>query len=218
MTVQDAAGHVATTDNTTLVSLAIGTNPGSATLAGGGAVNVVAGVATFPAVSVSKIGIGYTLNALSTGLTSTTSTTFNVTIGAASKLAFSRQPSATANSGSAFSVQPTVTVQDAYGNTVTSGSYSVTLTSSGGTFSCSGNPRTTSSGVATFSSCKITGAGTYTLTAASSEAAAGPPSGSIGAPASLCSTFGSADFIRVPLPAARTMARAEGCVMPRSGC
>ena len=165
VTVQDAAGHVATTDNSTTVTLAIGTNPGSATLAGGGPVTVVGGVATFPAVTVSKIGTGYTLNALSTGLTSTTSTTFNVTIGAATRLAFTRQPSATAWSNTSFTVQPAVTVQDAYGNTVTSGSYSVTLTSSGGTLSCSGNPRTTSSGVATYSSCKITGQGTYTLTA-----------------------------------------------------
>jgi hypothetical protein len=36
---------------------------------------------------------------------------------------------------------------------------------------------------------------------------------SIGAPASLCSTFGTADFMRVPLPAARTMASAGASVM-----
>jgi hypothetical protein len=163
--VQDAAGHVATTDTTTTVTLTIGTNPGSATLAGGGPVTVVAGVATFPAVSVSKTGTGYTLNALSAGLTSTTSTSFNVTVGAASKLAFTQQPPATAWTGSSFTVQPSVAVQDAYGNTMTSGSYSVALTSSGGALSCSNNARTTSSGVATFSNCKITAPGTYTLTA-----------------------------------------------------
>lgn len=163
--VQDAAGHVATADSTTTITLAIGTNPGGATLSGGGPVTVVAGVATFPAVSLSKVGTGYTLNALSTGLTSTTSTTFTVTVGAAARLAFTRQPSATAYSGSAFAVQPIVTVQDAYGNTVTAGSHSVRLTPSGGTLACTANPKTTSSGTVTFANCRITGSGTYTLTA-----------------------------------------------------
>ncbi len=163
--VQDAAGHVATTDSSTTITLTIGTNPGGATIAGGGPVTVTAGVATFSNVALDKAGTGYTLNALSAGLTSTTSAAFTISIGAAAKLAFTRQPSATAFSGSSFSTQPIVGVQDAYGNTVTSGSYSVKLTASGGTFSCSSNPKTTSSGSVTFSSCKITGSGTYTLTA-----------------------------------------------------
>ena len=37
---------------------------------------------------------------------------------------------------------------------------------------------------------------------------------SSGAPASACITFGVSDFILVPLPAARTMARTGVCVMP----
>src|SRR5205807_4267156 len=43
----------------------------------------VAGVATFSGLSVDKVGTGYTLTAAATGLTTGSSTVFNVTPGAA---------------------------------------------------------------------------------------------------------------------------------------
>jgi alpha-tubulin suppressor-like RCC1 family protein len=60
-----------------------------------------------------------------------------------------------------------VTVQDQYGNTVTTDSSNVTIAVTGGTPSvtCTANPKAASSGVATFAGCAITKAGTYTLTA-----------------------------------------------------
>jgi plastocyanin len=75
--VQDANGNTVT-GSTAAVTLALANNPSAATLDGGGPVNAVSGVATFPAVSVSQIGAGYSLTATSAGLTAITSNGFNV--------------------------------------------------------------------------------------------------------------------------------------------
>ncbi len=87
--------------------------------------------------------------------------------GLASKLGFTQQPSGSTG-GVAFATQPKVAVQDASGNTVTTASNSVTLaltTPAGATLSCTTNPLAASSGVASFASCKVNLANTYTLTA-----------------------------------------------------
>jgi hypothetical protein len=63
-------------------------------------------------------------------------------------------------------------VQDAGGNTVTTSSAPVTLTTpAGATLTCTTNPKSASSGVATFAGCKIDKVGTYTLTATSGSLA-----------------------------------------------
>ena len=92
-------------------------------------------------------------------------------VAAANKLAFTRQPS-NSTGGIAFGTQPKVTVQDAYGNTVTTDSSSVALTITGGTgttgagLTCTTNPQAASGGVSTFAGCQIDKSGTgYTLTA-----------------------------------------------------
>src|SRR5579863_8272515 len=54
---------------------------------------------------------------------------------------------------------------------------------------------------------------TTTISAGSSARSESRRERIIGRPAILCSTFGSNDFIRVPLPAARTMAAKRGSVM-----
>ena len=74
---QDASGNLGI-NFVGPVALALGTNPGAATLGGTTTVNAVAGVATFTNVSVSKAGTGYTLVASSTGLTAATSNPFTV--------------------------------------------------------------------------------------------------------------------------------------------
>src|SRR5205807_1063690 len=85
VTAQDASGNTATgfTGN---VTVAIGTNPGSGTLAGTATVAAIAGVATFANLSIDKTGTGYTLTA--TGAGSATSSAFNITAGTATQLAF----------------------------------------------------------------------------------------------------------------------------------
>src|SRR5205807_439849 len=76
VTAQDAQGNTATgfTGN---VTVAIGTSAGNGTLAGTKVVAAVAGVATFPGLSIDKVGTGYTLTA--TGAGSATSVAFNIT-------------------------------------------------------------------------------------------------------------------------------------------
>jgi hypothetical protein len=76
--VQDASGTTVTTSSAS-VTLALGANPGSATLIGTKTVDAVNGVATFSDLSLDKGANGYTLTAASTGLTGATSASFNIT-------------------------------------------------------------------------------------------------------------------------------------------
>src|SRR5437660_1744684 len=91
--VQDAQGNIVTTA-TTSITLAIGTNPASGTLAGTKIVAAVNGVATFSTLSLNMVGTGYTLTATATGLTSATSSAFNIGAGAPASFthAGSRRP------------------------------------------------------------------------------------------------------------------------------
>lgn len=68
--------RVVTATNT--VSLAIGTNPGGATLGGTTSQAASAGLATFSGLTLSAAGAGYTLAASSSGLTGVVSTPFTV--------------------------------------------------------------------------------------------------------------------------------------------
>src|SRR6266516_1000466 len=75
--VQDAQGNTVTTA-TTNITVAIGSNPASGTLAGTKTVAAVGGVATFATLSLNRAAAGYTLTASATGLTSATSSAFNI--------------------------------------------------------------------------------------------------------------------------------------------
>ncbi len=87
----------------------------------------------------------------------------------ATKLAFTRQPSAGAAASSDFARQPMVTVQNTLGGTVTNDSslvqLSITPPAGGATISCTANAMHAAHGVATFAGCDIDQTGTYTLTA-----------------------------------------------------
>ncbi|HEY3323559.1 MAG TPA: PKD domain-containing protein [Planctomycetota bacterium] len=167
VTVQDAYGNTAVSDGSD-VTLAIQNNPGNATL--GGTVKVAAanGVASFSGLSIDKVGTGYTLQATDGSLTGAISMPFNINYGAATKLAFTAQPTDCV-AGTAFSTQIGVTVLDANGNVVGNDSSNVTLaiyTNPGsGTL---GGTNTTSAvnGVAAFSGLSIDKSGNgYTLIA-----------------------------------------------------
>jgi hypothetical protein len=97
---------------------------------------------------------------------------FTISAGAA-KLAFTTQPG-NGTAGSPLSVQPVVAVQTSAGATVTSDNTTVvTLAVSGSaTLTCTGGlSKTVTAGVAAFTGCTVTPAGTgYTLTATSSPA------------------------------------------------
>jgi hypothetical protein len=74
---QDNAGNT-NPSFTGAITIALGTNPSAATLFGTKTVTAVNGVATFSTLSIDKAGTGYTLQASASGLTSATSTGFNI--------------------------------------------------------------------------------------------------------------------------------------------
>ena len=171
--VEDANSNVVA-NSTIAVGMAIGTNSGGGTLSGTNSVNAVNGVATFSTLSINKTGTAYTLVATSGILTSATSAGFNITPGTATQLVLTTPPSTPDNGGSAFGTQPVVSVEDSFGNIVTSGTNSnasITLAIGtnpvSGTLTCtSANPLTATAGVATFVGCSINKAGVgYTLIA-----------------------------------------------------
>src|SRR5213079_2360937 len=179
VTVQDAQGNTVTTANTS-ITVAIGTNPASGTLAGTKTVAAARGVATFSTLSLNLVGTGYTLTATATGLTGATSSAFNISAGPAAKVVFTVQPS-NAAAGAMNTPAVQVTVQDAQGNTVTTATTSITLaigtnpasgTLSGATTVAALN------GVATFANLNINNPGTgYTLTASATNLTGASSSG-----------------------------------------
>src|SRR5438034_1393792 len=165
VTALDASNNTATgfTGN---VTLAIGTNPAGGTLSGTKTVAAVAGVASFPGLSIDKVGTGYTLTA--TGAGSTTSAAFNITAGTATQLVFSVQPSST-TAGATITPAVQVTALDASNNTATgfTGNVTVAIGTNPGSGTLTGTATVAASaGVATFANLSIDKAGTgYTLTA-----------------------------------------------------
>ncbi len=171
--IQDSVGNTVAT-STAAVTLSISPNAsgGILTCTGGLSKAAVAGVVTFAGCKIDKVGVGYAITAVASGLMGTTSATFDVVPGVASKIAFTVQPTSTTH-GTAFPSQPSVAVQDALGNTVTtfSGNVVLALTPATGTagaiLTCTGGlSKATTSGVAAFAGCAIDKPGTnYTLTA-----------------------------------------------------
>src|SRR5205814_1988537 len=122
-TSEDARGNTASGVKGN-ITVAIGTNPSTGTLSGTKTVAAVAGVATFPGLSIDKVGTGYTLTA--TGAGSTTSAAFNITAGGATQLVFNVQPSTT-TAGAAITPAVEVTAQDGNGNTATGFTGNITV-------------------------------------------------------------------------------------------
>ncbi|HXG40475.1 MAG TPA: hypothetical protein VNJ28_05990 [Candidatus Limnocylindrales bacterium] len=178
--VRAGASATATNDDGTVVTLSIkaGTGAAGATLTcdGGLSKTVTDGVASFTGCRIDKAspaGNPYRLIASAPGLTSAESNNLTVSVGPATKLGFTAQPNAGVT-GQPFPVQPVVAVQDAGGNTVTTGAASsATITlgiganPGGGTLTCTGGlSKAAVNGVATFSGCRIDRAGNgYTLIA-----------------------------------------------------
>jgi hypothetical protein len=171
--VRDSGGALVSGDNATQVTLSLASAPAGAVLTctGGNTRTASSGLATFNGCSVSTAGSGYVLRATATGLTQADSASFAAaTHGPASKLSFLAQP-AGASAGSPLTTQPVVAVQDAGGATVLSDStttITLAVQSGPGTLTCTGsNTRTVSAGVATFSGCAVSVAGSYVLRATS---------------------------------------------------
>ncbi|MDQ1460002.1 MAG: trimeric autotransporter adhesin, partial [Actinomycetota bacterium] len=171
VSVQDAGGNTVTAD-TTGVTLTI-TTPAGAVLGctNNGPVNAIAGVATFAGCDIDKAGAtAYTLHAVDGSLAPGTSGPISITVGAATHVSITTQPSAIATGGTDFASQPVVTVRDAGGNTVAGNTGDVTLaltTAAGATLGCTNNTVAAVAGVATFAGCDIdlVSATPYTLDA-----------------------------------------------------
>ncbi len=168
--VEDQFGNLTPTA-TNSITMAIGNNPGQATLGGALTQGAVAGVATFGGLTLNAVGTGYTLVASATGLTSATSAAFDVITIGTTRLVFTTQPT-NITAGASVGVV-VVTAQDGLGNTVTAFTGSVTLglgqqpagATLGGTVTVSAV-----AGVATFSNLgSLTVAGTYTLIASAAS-------------------------------------------------
>jgi hypothetical protein len=169
--VQDSNGNTVTSDETTQVSLGIAA--GTPTTGGPGTlsctsntVTVVHGVGTFAGCKIDKVGTAYRLNATSTPvLTAGQSTAFDVVAGPPVKLGFVNAPTS-ASAGAPITPPVTVAIQDAGGNTVTTG-FTATISLALGvnpvsaTLTCgNNNTAVTTAGVATFSNCIIDRQGT----------------------------------------------------------
>jgi hypothetical protein len=152
------------------VTVALGANPGSATLGGTLSHTAVSGAATFADLTVNKVGSGYTLVASSSGLSNATSTSFNVTTVPATQLVFTTAPQ-NVTAGSAITPAVQVSAMDGFGNVNTSftGAVTIALGSNPGGGVLSGTlTANAAAGVATFSDLSINKAGSgYTLAASS---------------------------------------------------
>jgi hypothetical protein len=170
VTVQDALGNTITTSSAS-ITVAIAPNPGGAVLGGVLMASASGGVASFSNLTIDKAASGYTLSATSSGLTSATSNAFNITVGPATRLAFTVQPHTTP-AGSNISPAVQVAVQDAGGNTVTSSTAAITVVlgnnPTNGSKLTGTSPVSAVNGVATFNDLRISKSGSgYTLIATS---------------------------------------------------
>src|SRR5690349_12838896 len=164
----DAAGNLVTTFTGT-VTIALGSNPGGSTLAGTTNVAAVGGQATFSTLTLDKTGTGYWFAASSTGLSTATSSSFNITAGTVNQLAFGTQPTTTI---AGHQIAPAVKVRavDGLGNLVPgfTGNVTVALGSNPGGGVLSGTTTVAAvGGIATFLDLSVSRVGSgYTLTAA----------------------------------------------------
>jgi len=163
---RDALGNTATGFNGN-VTVAIATNPASGTLAGTRTVAAIAGVATFPGLSIDQVGSGYQLSATATGVVPATSAAFDIIISTPIQLAFTIQP-ATTGAGATITPAVQVIARDFSGQTATGFTGAVTVEITGGTgVALLGTTTVTAvAGVATFSDLHVDKSGTgYELTA-----------------------------------------------------
>jgi uncharacterized repeat protein (TIGR01451 family) len=161
VSVEDQYGNVETGDNDNMTLSLVNPPPG-VVLNGTLTVTEVQGVATFSNLSIDTVG-NYKLGAVEDTLNlNTTSSPFNISAAAASKLVFTEQPVSTSAGNTLAQVQ--VAVEDQYNNIETSDNAPITLSIPGEPGLLLGTVTVNEvSGVATFNNLVIDTAGTYTL-------------------------------------------------------
>ena len=157
--VQDQNGNLVTTYSGT-VTLALGSSPPGGTLGGTTTAGVTGGIATFGGLILTRAGAGYALVANALPLIApATSESFSVTAAPAARLALVVQPADTATSGEKFIRQPTVRLEDAFGNPVNQLAVPVTasIEIGGGTLGGTVTMATLATGVASYTDLSLTG-------------------------------------------------------------
>jgi streptogramin lyase len=155
VTAEDASGNPISTFNGT-VTVALGTNPGGATLGGTLTVTASSDAATFSGLTLNKAASGSTLVVSTAGLGEGVSNAITVTPAAAAQLVITTQPPPTVKVSTGFGLQ--ASIEDQYGNVVTTATNTVSVgfannptgATLGGTLSVSA-----SQGVAVFSGLTI---------------------------------------------------------------
>jgi hypothetical protein len=172
--IQDAFGNVVTTDSSTVgLSITSGTptSGGPGTLSGCGQ-SETNGVVSFSGCKIDTSGTGYKLHATDGTLTAADSNAFDVSVGTASQIVLSGAATSLA-SGSTRTL--TATIEDAGGNTVTTGpdsSLGITFAQTAGSGTVTGTGSSTASaGVATKT---VTGAVAGTVSLQASAPLSGP--------------------------------------------
>lgn len=160
----DVLGNVATSFNGD-ITLSLATNPGGATLGGTLTLRAVNGTATFSTLTLDKRGTGYTLQAVSSGLTTATTAAFSVI----DQLVVTTQPPGNINAGASFGL--IVTAMDALGRVDTSFTGNVSVANDDPSVPLSGTVTVAAvNGVATFTGLSLTVAEDYSLLVSASGA------------------------------------------------
>jgi hypothetical protein len=156
---EDPLGNVDMSFNNP-VTVALSANPGNSTLGGSPFANVSNGVAVFSGLTLNVADQGYTLQASSAGLTSTTTNAVQVIPATATQLVITTQPPANVLVDQTFGL--TVSAEDADGNVDPnySGTISLGLLNNPGNANLGGSTSAkASAGVATFSGLTVDQAG-----------------------------------------------------------
>jgi hypothetical protein len=154
-----ASGYIGT------INLAIGTNPGTGVLSGTKTGSASGGELTFSGNTIDKAANAYTLTATSAGLISGTSSTFDISPGAASAISVSDGNTQSATVATSLANPLTVLVLDAASNQVSGAQIDWTVSPSTAPASVTSSSLTNGSGLATALLGLGNLAGTYTITA-----------------------------------------------------
>jgi hypothetical protein len=174
VTARDAFGNTATAFAGN-ITIGIASNPGGGVLTGTRTFAAIDGNATFSNLKIDGVGSGYTLSATTSGLGVITSSAFDIIPSTPTQLAFTVQPTGTADTavaGSVITPAIEVTVRDASGQPVADfvGPVSVSIGAGNGVAGATLSGTTTVSavgGIATFDDLRIDRTGGYRLTATS---------------------------------------------------
>ena len=171
--VEDAEGNIVTSDNSTLVSVALAS--GNGLPEGTTSVTVKDGIATFAGLNEITAGT-IALEFSGDGLTAGPSSNIVITPAAPFRLKIATQPSPTATAGQAFATQPVIEELDLFGNIVTTDSSTViTAAISFGNGPLVGTATATlAGGVATFTNLADTSIGTISLGFSGNGLSVGP--------------------------------------------